>query len=117
MCHPPTEIGGLPFYLAFAECFPIARPLWGGQMVWPSDSLRVVILVDRNFLFSAFAHLLRNMDSYIWAVASAANATPMPLSHHIIPRVLPQYHHWTKTYGRDFLAACLVLSVKSSRAS
>eukprot|EP01018_Ginkgo_biloba_P037355 Gb_13160 [translate_table: standard] len=32
-----------------------------------------------------------------------ANATPMPLSHHIIPRVLPHYHQWTKTYGRDFL--------------
>eukprot|EP01018_Ginkgo_biloba_P032347 Gb_17129 [translate_table: standard] len=29
----------LPFYLAFAKCFPITRSLWGGQMVGPSDSL------------------------------------------------------------------------------
>ncbi|GLJ51768.1 hypothetical protein SUGI_1100050 [Cryptomeria japonica] len=28
---------------------------------------------------------------------------PMPLSHDILPRVLPHYHQWTKTYGQDFI--------------
>ncbi|GLJ51774.1 hypothetical protein SUGI_1100120 [Cryptomeria japonica] len=27
---------------------------------------------------------------------------PMPLSHDILPRVLPHFHEWTKTYGQDF---------------
>ncbi|XP_057870247.2 cytochrome P450 734A1 [Cryptomeria japonica] len=28
---------------------------------------------------------------------------PMPLSHDILPRVLPHVHQWTKTYGEDFI--------------
>ncbi|XP_059068916.1 cytochrome P450 734A1-like [Cryptomeria japonica] len=28
---------------------------------------------------------------------------PMPLSHDILPRVLPYYHQWSKTYGQDFI--------------
>jgi len=32
-----------------------------------------------------------------------AKSTPMPWSHDIVPRVLPYYHHWTKTYGKDFI--------------
>ena len=29
----------LPLYPALAKCFPIARSLWGGRVVWPSDPL------------------------------------------------------------------------------
>ncbi|XP_059068901.1 LOW QUALITY PROTEIN: cytochrome P450 734A1 [Cryptomeria japonica] len=28
---------------------------------------------------------------------------PMPLSHDILPRVLPHLHQWAKTYGQDFI--------------
>ncbi|XP_057870268.2 cytochrome P450 734A1 [Cryptomeria japonica] len=28
---------------------------------------------------------------------------PMPLSHDILPRVLPYIHQWTKTYGKDYI--------------
>ncbi|XP_057870163.2 cytochrome P450 734A1 [Cryptomeria japonica] len=28
---------------------------------------------------------------------------PMPLSNDILPRVLPYFHQWTKTYGQDFI--------------
>eukprot|EP01018_Ginkgo_biloba_P037360 Gb_13156 [translate_table: standard] len=122
----------------------------GNERIWTRD------YKIQNFFFAAFAHLLRNMDSYICVVAAAVisalvlfllkiatvvwwkplqiksyferqgirgppytllygnapdivqmmkqtNATPMPLSHHIIPRVLPHHHRWTQTYGRDFL--------------
>eukprot|EP01018_Ginkgo_biloba_P037356 Gb_13170 [translate_table: standard] len=47
--------------------------------------------------------LLYGNASDIVGMMKQANATPTFLSHHIIPRVLPHYHHWTKTYGRDFL--------------
>eukprot|EP01018_Ginkgo_biloba_P037354 Gb_13161 [translate_table: standard] len=47
--------------------------------------------------------LLYGNASDIVGMMKQANATPTSLSHHIIPRVLPHYHHWTKTYGRDFL--------------
>ena len=30
-----------------------------------------------------------------------ASSQPMSLSHHILPRVLPFYHHWKKIYGNS----------------
>ncbi|GMH03644.1 hypothetical protein Nepgr_005483 [Nepenthes gracilis] len=32
-----------------------------------------------------------------------ASSQPMPLSHNILPRVLPFYHHWKKIYGATYL--------------
>ncbi|KAJ8452782.1 hypothetical protein Cgig2_014545 [Carnegiea gigantea] len=32
-----------------------------------------------------------------------ASSQPMSLSHHILPRVLPFYHHWKKIYGATYL--------------
>ncbi|GAB2269464.1 hypothetical protein Dimus_004382 [Dionaea muscipula] len=32
-----------------------------------------------------------------------ASSQPMPLSHNILPRVLPFYHHWKKIYGGTYL--------------
>ncbi|KAL9254196.1 Cytochrome P450 734A1-like protein [Drosera capensis] len=32
-----------------------------------------------------------------------ACSQPMPLSHNILPRVLPFYHHWKKIYGGTYL--------------
>ncbi|XVE74382.1 hypothetical protein DITRI_Ditri12bG0012400 [Diplodiscus trichospermus] len=33
-----------------------------------------------------------------------ALSKPMPLTHEIFPRVVPQFHSWINTYGKNFLA-------------
>jgi len=47
--------------------------------------------------------LLYGNAADIHRMNTQAKSTPMPWSHDIVARVLPHYHHWTKTYGEDFI--------------
>jgi PHYB activation tagged suppressor 1 len=48
--------------------------------------------------------LLYGNGADVLGMITQAKSTPMPWSHDIVPRALPYYHHWTKTYGEDFVA-------------
>ncbi|GLJ51712.1 hypothetical protein SUGI_1099020 [Cryptomeria japonica] len=39
----------------------------------------------------------------ITRIIDEQKSKPMPLSHDILPRVLPHLHQWAKTYGQDFI--------------
>jgi len=47
--------------------------------------------------------LLYGNAADIARMVTQAKSTPMPWSHDILPRLLPHYHLWTKTYGEDFI--------------
>ncbi|KAJ8445571.1 hypothetical protein Cgig2_012459 [Carnegiea gigantea] len=46
--------------------------------------------------------LIGNMKELVELMIKASSQ-PMPFSHHILPRVLPFYHHWKKIYGATYL--------------
>ncbi|GMH15934.1 hypothetical protein Nepgr_017775 [Nepenthes gracilis] len=49
-----------------------------------------------------YRFFIGNMKDLVELMTKAASQ-PMPLSHNVLPRVLPFYHHWKKIYGATYL--------------
>ncbi|KAI9117504.1 hypothetical protein K1719_011670 [Acacia pycnantha] len=50
-----------------------------------------------------YRFFIGNVHQVVSMMLHASSQPIIPFSHHILPRVLPFYHHWNKLYGATFL--------------
>ncbi|RWR95694.1 cytochrome P450 734A1 [Cinnamomum micranthum f. kanehirae] len=65
--------------------------------------LKLQLHFQRQGLCGPRRHLINGNAKEARELIARAQSEPLPLSHDVVGRVIPQYYHWSKQYGKTFL--------------